>query len=127
MKKKIVLTEADVEKILEYRAEDVNGNTARFRKWEKGGNCRLYIQNGAFGLIEFNTKSTGWHNVMLEGCSNYKARRYQSCKNYIDLKTNELVSVNKEWPGCDFFDELQELVNNILGIRTEELQEDEYL
>ena len=107
---KFKVTEEAIEKLLEYVAEEPYAH-----RWttDDGKQDRIYIDNAAFGLVEWYSNS-GFHHAALDDLSHNKSRKYISCKNYIDLKSGEVKSVNRYNWEYNFQKELEELVRGIL-------------
>ena len=112
---RIEVTEENITKLLAYETIGANGKEERFNRWTKGEKDRLYINNAAFGLREWYTKSTGFHHASLNNLSGVQSRRYISCKNYIDLVTGQVVSENMLNWSYNFKEELEDLVECILA------------
>lgn len=116
---KIRIDEETVNKLLDF----VKGEATAHR-WTRttddGKKDRIYIDNVFFGLEEWFTKSTGFHHAQLRNLSHNKSRKYIGCKNYIDLMTGDVVSMNKGNWYYNFQEELEELVEKILNGEEEE-------
>ena len=65
-----------------------------FKRWQKNGMDRLYINSGALGLTcsYYNTGNISSATFDGEHVSNSAARRYKAAKTYIDLVRHEVVS-----------------------------------
>ena len=103
-------SEEAIGKLLEYVAEEPY---AHRWKTDDGKQDRIYIDNAAFGLVEWYSNS-GFHHASLNDLSHNKSWKYISCKNYIDLKSGEVKSVNRFNWEYNFQKELEELVRGIL-------------
>lgn len=65
-----------------------------FKRWQKNGMDRMYINGGALGLVCWYYKSGNIQAAELDGekISNSKARVLKNAKTYIDLKRGLIVS-----------------------------------
>ena len=65
-----------------------------FKRWQKNGMDRMYVNASTLGLICTYYKTGNIHEAEFcgVGISNCEARRLQAAKTYIDLKANRIVS-----------------------------------
>lgn len=68
-----------------------------FKRWQKGGLDRLYINPAPLGLHYgcYNTGNVKWAEFNGERISNCECRRMLGAKTYIDVKTQRVYSDNE--------------------------------
>lgn len=87
-----------------------------FKRWEKAGYDRLYINLSILGLDygRYKTGNISWATFQGEEISNSQCRRYLATKVYIDLKQNDRIHAE--------YDKLKEATEKLIEEARKELE-----